>query len=162
MFQEEEVQQVQVQLAGSKQQLNLVQERLSSEGASQPQAPYPSGVNNSSHVQPAATGQEYEQDHEYQNAQAYPSHQDADMEFEPPGSTGGAVRDTSFEPSSMARPGAAPDARQEVQESEGLAQGQGDLYSPGLSAQPSGMYMSDLNVHGVFPGAIQMLATRGH
>lgn len=151
MFQEEEVQQVQVQLAGSKQQLNLVQEKLSSGGASQPQAPYPSGVNSNSHAQPAATGQEYEQDHEYQNAEAYPGHQDADMEFEPPGSAHGADRDPSFDPSGMATPGAVSDARQEVPGSEGQDQGQGDLYSPGLSAQPSGMYMSEPSVHGTFP-----------
>lgn len=149
-FQEEEVQQVQVQLSGSKQQLNLVQDRLNSSGASQPQAPFPSGVDTNSHAQPPATGQEYGQDHDhgYQGSQAYPGDQDADMEFEPPGSTGGPERDPSFDPAGMARPGAGPEAREGVQRSEGQDQGQGDLYSPGLSAQPSGLYMSEPDVHG--------------
>ena len=154
------MQQVQVQLAGSKQQLNLVQERLSSGGATQPQPPYPSGISTNSHVQPAATDQDYGQDHEYQNAQVYPGNQDADMDFEPPGSSGGLDRDASFDPSGLARPGS--DARQEMEGSEGQEQGQGDLYSPGLSAQPSGMYISDPNVHGKFLVEVYMPDTRGH
>ena len=142
-FQEEEVQRVQGQLSGSQQQLHLVQERLSSTGGAQPQAPFP---NIRSNVQPPPPDQEYGLDQEYHDAQAYPGDQDADMEFEPPGSARGLERDPSFDPTEVGRPGAAPNARDDGQGAagnDGQDQGQGDLYSPGLSAQPSGSYMTE-------------------
>ena len=139
------MQQVQGQLSGTKEQLHLIQHRLSNISGVQDQAPFPSGAHSDSHAQPAEPDQEYGLDEQYQNAQAYPGDQDADMEFEPPGSAGGLHRDPSFDPPE-GRPGAGLNSRDEGQGaagSEGQDQGQGDLYSPGLSAQPSGSYMAE-------------------
>ena len=144
------MQQVQGQLSGTKEQLQLIQKRLSNRSGAQAQPPFASGAHSDSHTQPAEPNQEYSLDEQYQNAQADAGEQDADMEFEPPGSAGGLDRDPSFDPPDMRRLGAGPSTRDEGQEaagSEGQDQGQGDLYSPGLSAQPSGSYMAEPGLH---------------
>ena len=141
------MQQVQGQLSGTKEQLHLIQERLSNSSGAQAQAPFASGAHS---TQPAEPNQDYGLDQQYQNAQAYPGDQDADMEFEPPGSAGGLHRDPSFDPPDMGRPGAGPSIREDglgVAGSEAQDQGQGDLYSPGLSAQPSGSSMAEPSFH---------------
>lgn len=149
-LQEEEVQQVQGQLSGSKQQLQLVQQRLDSNGAAQAQAPIPNACHNNPYSQPPAPEQEYGIDQEYQDYSGDQNVQDAEMEFDPPGSTGGLDREPSFDPSTAGVLDAAPDMRVEEQRAAGGAeedQGQGNLYSPGLSGQPSGSYMSEPGFH---------------
>lgn len=140
------MQQVQGQLSGTEQQLHLVQQRLSNSSELQAQPPLAGGAHSNSHLQPAEPDQDYGLEQQYQNAQADPRDQDADMEFEPPGSTEGLHRDPSFDPPDMGRPDMGPSVREDGQGaagSEGQDQGQGDLYSPGLSAQPSGSYMAE-------------------
>ena len=146
------MQQVQGQLSGTKEQLHLIQKRLGNSSDAQAQAPFASGSHSNSHAQPAEPNQEYGLDQQYQNAQAYPGDQDADMDLdlEPPGSARGLHRDPSFDPPDMGRPGAGPSIRDEglgATGSEGQDQGQDDLYSPGLSAQPSGSYMAEPSLH---------------
>ena len=144
------MQQVQGQLSGTKEQLHLIQKRLSNSNSAQAQAPFASGASSNSHAQPAEPAQEYGLHQQYQDAQVYQEDQDADMEFEPPGSARGLDRDPSFDPPDMGRPSAAPSNRDEGQGaagSQGQDQGQGDLYSPGLSAQPSGSNLVEPDLH---------------
>lgn len=138
---------MQGQLSGTEQQLHLVQQRLSN-NSNEPQAqpPLARGAHSNSHVQPAEPDQDYGLEQQYQNPQANPRDQDADMEFEPPGSTEGLHRDPSFDPPDMGRPDMGASVREDGQGaagSEGQDQGQCDLDSPGLSAQPSGSYMAE-------------------
>ena len=150
-FQEEEVQQVQGQLAGSKQQLQLVQQRLESNGAAQAQAPVSNTLQNNPYSQPLAPEQEYGIDQEYQDYADDQNVQDAEMDFDPPGSTGRLDREPSFDPAATTGVlDAAPDMRVEEQRTAGSAeqdQGQSNQYSPGLSGQPSGSYMSEPGFH---------------
>ena len=149
------MQQAQGQLAGSKQQLQLVQDRLSSNGAAQSLAPSFSGAPNSnshSQPQPPAPGpsEEYGLDQDY--AQDYPGEEDgqeADMDFDPPGSAGGLDRDATFDPSSTGEQAAGLNGEQHQGSIGDVGQGEGqqDLYSPGLSAQPSGSYLSEPGFH---------------
>lgn len=158
-LQENNVQKVQGQLSGTKEQLHLIQTRLSNSSGAQAQAQLASGSHSNSHAQPAEPDQDFGLDQQYQNAQAYSGDQDADMEFEPPGSAGALHRDPSFDPPDMGRPGAGLNSRDEGQGaagSEGQDQGQGDLYSPGLSAQPSESYMAEPSLHSKRPCNVHM------
>ena len=88
--------------------------------------------------------QDGQQDYQTDQDQTHDQDDGIDMDFDPPGSAVGVPSDNPF--------GAARDSAlgSEGQEDgsqgaqvEGQNQGQDDLYSPGLSAEPSGSYMAE-------------------
>ncbi|DBB11868.1 hypothetical protein WJX82_003153 [Trebouxia sp. C0006] len=158
--QEENVQQVQEQLEGGKQQQLLIQERLNSGAAAaaqQPQPPFMQENSINTHAHPPMPDQGYPDDQAYQNDQDYPHAHDqqanqddeVDMEFDPPGSAVGPPAEPPFGQRSDA--GFGQDGHEEEAQAaggQGQEPGADELYSPGLSAQPSGSYMSDPGFQG--------------
>ena len=159
--QEENVQQVQEQLEGGKQQQLLIQERLNSGAAAaaqQPQPPFMQENSINTHAHPPMPDQGYPDDQAYQNDQDYPHAHDqqanqddeVDMEFDPPGSAVGPPAEPPFGQRSDA--GFGQDGHEEEAQAaggQGQEPGADELYSPGLSAQPSGSYMSDPGFQGM-------------
>ena len=159
--QEENVQQVQEQLEGGKQQQLLIQERLNSGAAvaaQHPQPPFMQGNSINTHAHRPMPDQDYQDDQAYQNDQDYPHAHDqqanqddeVDMEFEPPGSAVGVPLEPPFGQRSDA--GFGQDGHEEEAQAaggQGQEPGPDELYSPGLSAQPSGSYMSDPGFQGM-------------
>ena len=142
------------QLTGSKQQLQLVQDRLSSNSAAQAEAPLPNASNTNVQPHTAALEQGYGLNQQYSSDQQYAADHagtDADMDFEPPGSAGALDRYPSFDPTNTEGQDSGLDGTGREQArlpSPQQDQGQDELYSPGLSAQPSGSYMSDPSFQG--------------
>ena len=155
------MQQVQEQLEGGKQQQLLIQERLNSGAAAvaqQPQPPFMQENSINTHAHPPMPDQGYQDDQAYQNDQDYPHAHDqqanqddeVDMEFDPPGSAVGVPPEPPFGQRSDA--GFGQDGHEEEAQAaggQGHEPGPDELYSPGLSAQPSGSYMSDPGFQGM-------------
>lgn len=150
-MQEESVQQVQEQLEGGKQQHLLIQQRLSSGSAASAQQPQPSSIYSNtinSHANSSMLDPHYGNDQAQQNDQDYENDQDGqviqeeevDMDFDPPGSAVGPQPEPPF--GYPSETGFGQDQEEEEAQTateQGQDAGQ-DLYSPGLSMQPSGSH----------------------
>ncbi len=164
--------QVQEQLEGGKQQQLLIQERLNSGAAAaaqQPQLPFMQENSINTHAHPPMPDQGYQDDQAYQNDQGYPHAHDQqanqddeiDMEFDPPGSAIGVPPEPPFGQRSDAGFGQdAPEEEAQAAGGQGKEPGPDELYSPGLSAQPSGSYMSDPGFQGM--SRCHLLALAAH
>ena len=148
---------MQQQLEGTQQQQQLVQERLRHSSAPVQQAQPSSSALTGNHAYAQPATYQHDQAHDqaqnshdqaYLNRQAFSESQhaqhdqgaEADMDFEPSGSAKG---EPSEDPFGWEGGSDRPENGQDSQQRQQQGQGEDELYTPSLPAEPSGSYMAD-------------------